>query len=101
STLLNQKQSPFLRLPAELRNQIYEYYFEEGSVYLDDSEIYYADSSSFRAFNYIGLILVCRQIHADTALFPYTKLLFNFAWFTSGQIGAWIEKRSQIQKEAI
>ena len=80
----NQQDSNFLRLPAELRNRIYQLVL---SGY--DIKIFYHDDLGMRAiihrphkpnrlFDFIlgrrvfSLLLVCHQIHAETRLLPFS-----------------------------
>lgn len=85
STTRNQQLSPFLRLPAEVRNQIYTYYFQ--SLVIDIcaptsharkySTCSY-DKSGQSLLNYganaCALTRACRQLSAESRL-----LLFQFA----------------------
>lgn len=87
-----QSASLFLYLPAELRNQIYEYVFQGWvivalpSIQRHDSleaDIYPASADPYqtmrarathrpsRPLNLLGLLCTCRQIHSETRLLPY------------------------------
>ncbi|KAF3001554.1 hypothetical protein E8E13_009737 [Curvularia kusanoi] len=63
----NQAQSPLLRLPAELRNKIYNYY---PFLFLELDQLhpdYYSGEH-----NFFALSTVCRQLHSETALLPFS-----------------------------
>ncbi|KAH6639846.1 hypothetical protein C7974DRAFT_470275, partial [Boeremia exigua] len=66
-TQRNQNNSPLLRLPAELRNRIYEFAFDAATLRRDLSP-----TSAGRYFvvpDTPRLTLVCRQIHFETRPF--------------------------------
>ncbi|KAI4647686.1 hypothetical protein J4E93_004096 [Alternaria ventricosa] len=82
---LNATNSPLLRLPAELRNIVYGYVFEGNRYALggylftgkrpeEGNTLIWRTSRS----NDIGLLLACRQLHAETALLPYKLGVFHF-----------------------
>jgi hypothetical protein len=63
----NAKDSPFLRLPAELRRRVYEYVLGKDAIRLpnDDQTV---STSSLRRF---ALLQVSRQIYLETAQLPF------------------------------
>ncbi|KAF1959433.1 hypothetical protein CC80DRAFT_585957 [Byssothecium circinans] len=65
-TLRNQKESPLLRLPGELRNRIYRYALSGITInlYKGDGNKFSTKSISHGA-HILGLAKVCRQIHAE------------------------------------
>ncbi|KAI4706343.1 hypothetical protein J4E89_009077 [Alternaria sp. Ai002NY15] len=85
STKLNAVNSPLLRLPAELRNIVYEYVFNGNSFVFD--EYLFTDrrpngeallcSGAVRNHT-LGLLLVSRQLYAESALYPYKLGFFDF-----------------------
>ena len=79
STKLNAVQSPFLRLPAEIRNLVYHHLFCDA-VYQPRFEMWneYMHVMCPRADNRF-MLRVCRQIHHETALLPYRMGIFDFA----------------------
>jgi hypothetical protein len=64
STERNQHLSPLLKLPAELRNKIYDY--------LSSIETSQGNYIAIRTPNARALSRVCRQLHSGYAAFPYT-----------------------------
>ncbi|KAF1959425.1 hypothetical protein CC80DRAFT_545806 [Byssothecium circinans] len=100
--------SPLLRLPTEIRLQIFEYAFGDaviGSAY-DFAERRFTyvlekrmtkakqprvDAKAFSVTNYLALTEVCRQIRADTALIP-----FETGWFC--EIVYWWDSRAEKKK---
>jgi len=83
STSLNAVNSPLLRLPAELRNIIYDYVFvdaylieqrDRGPIYVDIPLLCVRVPVS----NVLGLLLASRQLHCETALLLYKLSTFQF-----------------------
>ncbi|KAF2635353.1 hypothetical protein P280DRAFT_196971 [Massarina eburnea CBS 473.64] len=66
---LNQRKSPFLRLPAELRNIIYIDVLSHHIIIPDSRHIpsRYNDSPPHR----FALLFTCHQIHTETQLLPF------------------------------
>jgi hypothetical protein len=100
----NRQSSPLLRLPPELRNQIYEYVL--------GGEIYYLLDSSGRMIliknRYNGarrpqkhcfaLLETCRQLHAETASLPSSLNTFASSSLT---IANFFSKLTTAQQEAV
>jgi len=86
STTLNAVNSPLLRLPAELRNMIFAYVYTGTAYGFDDTiKITGRTQPSFTGYvrllnlkRRVGLSLVCRQTHDETALLPYKLGIFTF-----------------------
>jgi hypothetical protein len=79
STQENQKNSPFLRLPPELRNKIYELALDEGTVQM--RRRYLAPPSFLAQHDKHGpqnLVLTCRQIHHEALPLLYKLCTFVF-----------------------
>ena len=84
STKRNTAQSPFLRLPAEIRNMVYYHVFH-GAIYgdfafLPTSSPYldrYIKCTHYNGYT-MRILLVCRQIYHETALLPYKLATFDF-----------------------
>lgn len=75
----NQIESPLLRLPPELRNHIYRFFFDSATLKRD-----LKPSSANRCLVEVGnpcLFLVCRQIYCDTRPFQgaysYKRLILR------------------------
>lgn len=87
STLLNQSHSPFLRLPAELRNKIYHHVLSGHDLWISSPGGGKGSSTlSFRKL--IQLNRVCRQMRHETInlSFSLNRFCGNFAfleWFIS------------------
>ncbi|KAH7076561.1 hypothetical protein BKA63DRAFT_468319 [Paraphoma chrysanthemicola] len=81
-------ESPFLRLPGEIRNMIYEYHFTPGTFIIRRSRGRERRNpiqnrlhpNSNRPLG-IPLLLVYRQIHRETALLPYKFHSFHLDCF--------------------
>jgi len=115
-TIRNQVQSPLLRLPAELRNHIFDYVFENITVDFDHQETMHGDYV-FTAFSrdtyqdrrskwtlpeIVRTTTVCRQIRAETALLPFTRSVFDLTSYTARGIqGALLSKILPMQRDAI
>jgi hypothetical protein len=89
--ILNARTSPLLRLPAELRNRVYDYVFgnivitmaratNRGPAKRRRTYRYYLSarqqSSSKNLKSLCGLIFVCRKLYAETQLLPFTSSMF-------------------------
>lgn len=84
STRRNEKESPLLRLPAELRNKIYEYTIGGYVIELFESTkkphynmLSQADGHYTALANPTVLSKTCRQLHKETALLPYSLNTFH------------------------
>ncbi|KAF2624547.1 hypothetical protein BU25DRAFT_461074 [Macroventuria anomochaeta] len=78
-SLRNQRESPFLRLPGEVRNRIYEHALGGKHISYLYPRLYSADRNHLRKFGHNGLeanivpkllhlTITCRQIHDETDL---------------------------------
>jgi hypothetical protein len=73
-TALNQKESLLLRLPAEIRDKVYEYVHSAYEICVfycpyereQRFEAYTSDRPPKRPANLIGLLRTCRQLHLET-----------------------------------
>ncbi|KAG9188676.1 hypothetical protein G6011_07381 [Alternaria panax] len=74
-TQANQVQSPFLCLPAELRNQIYRYTIKHGAINV------YPTRASKRTSHALHLLWICRQIRAETVSLFFSTTVFGFETF--------------------
>jgi hypothetical protein len=78
---MNQCNSPLLKLPAEIRNCIYEYAFARGSIdFMKDSAS--SDDSSPHSRKHQGasaLIHVYRQVRHEALPIFYTNTTFHFS----------------------
>jgi hypothetical protein len=84
--LRNQKESPLLRLPGELRNKIYEYAYGGMIIrtHTDDKSypIFEQQSLAILPFSTNDLLtstMVCRQFHSEVGVIPLLRneLCFN------------------------
>lgn len=69
---------PFLRLPAELRNEIYKYVLKVGEWRSDSKRL--RRWSSGRHVQPLALLSVCKQIHAEASLLPYALNCLHFGY---------------------
>jgi hypothetical protein len=86
STVRNSITSPLLRLPAELRNQIYEYVFSIGTfTFAARFETYSKPGPNFfcrptREPHLFALLHVCKKTKFETAEFHLSFSLITFAF---------------------
>ena len=71
------QSSPFLRLPAELRNEIYSYVLTKGTYHFRFQYLKRTTSASEKK-NRLSLLLSYRQIHAKAALLISSLNTFHF-----------------------
>ncbi|KAL6707174.1 hypothetical protein ACN47E_004721 [Coniothyrium glycines] len=64
----NRTRSPFLRLPAEIRNKIYKHYFEATTIRICKIP---------EGLKSPGLLTVCRQVHSETTPLMFTHSTFD------------------------
>jgi hypothetical protein len=80
STARNQEQCPLLRLPAELRNKIYEYALSGFQIHIDRDPITcqirarhaLLKETNDRHAQFQALTTTCRQIHQESQPLPVT-----------------------------
>lgn len=86
STLRNQKKSPLLRIPGELRNNIYEHAYGgmiiRAFTYDDRYPVFDKQSSTrlpFFASDVLNSMTVCHQVHSEIGIIPvlHSELSFN------------------------
>ncbi|KAI4644832.1 uncharacterized protein J4E79_010967 [Alternaria viburni] len=108
-TARNATKSPLLRLPAELRNLIYTYAFDNTTYTFfksnRDTEITPCNESLTE--DSMSLLLVSRQIHAETAYLPYKLITFDFLVHNDNKsqwkpyVRKFLAKRSEEQIKAM
>ncbi|KAH3948406.1 hypothetical protein HBI81_131640 [Parastagonospora nodorum] len=109
-TLRNQKDSPLLRLPAELRNHIYGYVFDciiihirydrggQWPVYEQGSW----DSLPFNADALVNSTAACRQVRAEAGhLFYENSELYFINWSVMVKILSGIKPRQRMMIKTI
>ncbi|KAI4647685.1 hypothetical protein J4E93_004095 [Alternaria ventricosa] len=108
-TARNATKSPLLRLPAELRNLIYACAFDNTTYnFFQDNKkterTLYAELSTEDS---MSLLLVSRQINAETAYLPYQLSTFNFMVYKSNKkqwkpyVRRFLARRSEEQIKAM
>jgi len=87
STVCNATKSPLLRLPAELRNLIYAYAFDNTTYnfFQDNKSTEKTLCAGSSTENDMSLLLVSRQVHAEIAYLPYELSTFDFLGLQSRQ----------------
>ncbi|CAN9136076.1 unnamed protein product [Alternaria alternata] len=93
-------QSPLLRLPAELRNQIFALVLRHSQIDLFVSPT--AKGTNMRAShptrtNCIGLLHACRQTHVETALLLYELNVFTIRASHCMHLVAFLARRTATQ----
>ena len=98
---LNQKNSPLLRLPAELRNRVYEYVFDDLCLNILPSRKIALVLNNHVEYATIGLAIttVSRQLHIESRLLPF--LLGQVMAFSSHGFMSGIKMLSPEQRDAI
>jgi len=89
----NQRESPLLRLPAELRHRIFEYALSGHVYFIKIIEARFSpfgtlETVSKAADNAFVLLQVCRQIYAETALLRISLSVFSTPW--PGLLHKWL-----------
>jgi hypothetical protein len=75
----NQRNSPLLRLPAELRNLIFRFALGGNTWSFVVREPYGQRIHNCSGFQHtFALLAVCRQIYVETALLPFSLRSFSF-----------------------
>ena len=87
--------SPFLRLPAELRNQIYRHYFHRRRWLIIDPKYFVEPEATCVP----SLVPVCLQIYQEAESFRYSECIIS----SNGRrcFDRWFLGRTEIQKQAI
>jgi hypothetical protein len=82
--LRNELESPFLRLPGEIRNIVYEYALTDGTYDFVQTSLEDTGSARSREFKMtkhknsgLALLQVCRDIYDDTRLLPFNSNTFR------------------------
>jgi hypothetical protein len=79
STQRNDRESPLLRLPGELRNHIYDYIFNEeiefDTLACPFTPAYWTAEGMNEAPTWYTMLFICRKIYVEPALLPFTQLL--------------------------
>jgi hypothetical protein len=100
---LSNQSSAFLRLPAEVRNQIYAYILSGEAFSIHCWRRYAPFGIATRILrkqkNFLALLAVCHQIHAETRLLPFQLNAFRFK--SQDAFKSWLDKFGRDQKEAI
>jgi hypothetical protein len=99
-------QSPLLRLPAELRNQIFDLVLRHPRIDLFVSPTAKGTTTTMRASHptradCIGLLRACRQTHAETALLLYKSNVFTIRASHCMHLVAFLARRTTAQIEVM
>ncbi|KAF2795811.1 hypothetical protein K505DRAFT_193235, partial [Melanomma pulvis-pyrius CBS 109.77] len=92
----NRKQSPLLHLPAEIRNQIFEYALGGQTWKIGVLKGVGVTNKKKHALNLLG---VCRQIYAETAIIPFQASTFKAS--NPRKLCTWLLAISPARREAI
>lgn len=113
-TLQNQRQSPLLRLPGELRNQIYHYALEGIHIVVEEDiesyvtrggRLYWTRAWQGRSDKlrqpkaFLGLTQACHQVHSEIGLLPFELLTVQF--YFEREHGTFLNMLSEAQRTAI
>jgi hypothetical protein len=95
--------SSFLRLPAELRNQIYTYILGGETFSVHCWRRYTPFGFATRILRkrrlFLALLAVSRQLHSETRLLPFRLNVFRFK--SQDAFVSWLDKFALDQQEAI
>jgi hypothetical protein len=93
----------FLRLPAELRNQIYTYILSGETFSIHCWRRYTPFGFATRILRkrrlFLALLAVSRQLHSETRLLPFRLNTFRFK--SQDAFDSWLDKFASDQQEAI
>jgi hypothetical protein len=96
-------QTPLLRLPAELRVQIWKYALggKMYQVYCWPSDNYHKNPTRVlnSERNYLSLLRTCRQIYQEARLIPFTSNCFRIK--NEAGFQTWLDELDTPQQEAI
>ncbi|KAF1946359.1 hypothetical protein EJ02DRAFT_250619 [Clathrospora elynae] len=96
-----QRNNLLLRLPAELRNRIYELVLGGRTYKFKDTiQTRQARLDTKGEEHIFSLLYVCRQIHFETALLPYTINTFSFRDIENS-LDPFLRQRSPAQMRSI
>ncbi|KAF2132678.1 hypothetical protein P153DRAFT_382296 [Dothidotthia symphoricarpi CBS 119687] len=109
-TRKNQETSPLLRLPAELRNRIYELAIggyeihpetcsESDTLDMDCRQYNSSEKTTMSWDKLFNLSYTCCQLHAETKLLPYQLSIFQITY--AGWFDYWLSIISEEQLECI
>ena len=98
------QQSPLLRLPAELRNQIFTLVLHHPQIdlFVSPTTAKGTTTTTLRAShptraNCIGLLRTCRQTHAETSLLLYELNVFTIRATHATHLVAFLARRTAAQ----
>ncbi|KAF2795816.1 hypothetical protein K505DRAFT_191384, partial [Melanomma pulvis-pyrius CBS 109.77] len=96
----NQRESPFLRLPTEIRRIIYEFALG-GKHYTTGKKLgRKLPNSKFLAGPHpLALLSVCQQIYDETALLPFSVNSFSFQ--LDLDLSKWADELLPGQRDAV
>ncbi|KAI4648275.1 hypothetical protein J4E93_004687 [Alternaria ventricosa] len=101
----NQRNSPLLRLPAEIRNLIFGYalggrtFHISHNIYQDVTKNTNVSKNTSVSKNALALLAVCRQVFAETALLPFSSNTFSA--IHPQVFNMWIEDFPSVFAEAV
>ena len=104
SSIANTANSPLLRLPGEIRNEIFAYLYTDAGYEIEldndcaDRRVVLSDVTASLRRYLIRLLLVCRQVHAETALLLYELGEFLFTAEDWGSHLAVVGMRSFLER---
>lgn len=78
--------SPFVRLPAELRNRIYEFTFHDTTVKVHERRKHHGQLHRKKYQQSCGIIFVCRQIRHEALPILYDASTFDLTCVWRGLV---------------
>jgi hypothetical protein len=99
SSALNQTNSPLLRLPAELRNRVYEYVFGDVRLILGNCPGARIMTNTGHDVSALALATTSRQLYVETKLLPF--VLGHLLAYSVGYLMSGIKKLGPEQRQAI
>jgi hypothetical protein len=99
SSALDQTNSPLLRLPAELRNRVYEYVFGDVRLILGNWPGARIMTTTGHDANALALATTSCQLYVETKLLPF--VLGHLLAYSVGYLMSGIKKLGPEQRQAI
>lgn len=100
---LSKSTSPFVSLPAELRNHIYAYTLSGEVIDIYCWRRYTPFGFATRVLrkqkNFLALLAVCRQLYIETRLLPFQLNAFRFK--SQDAFQSWLDKFDSDQQRSI
>lgn len=92
----NQQDSPLLKLPPEIRNQIFQLAIGDKTYHILST---FSSARRRQEKHALALLSCCRQIYAETALLPWAQ--YTFAFGLPGRMNSWFAQQRAVYRNVI